>query len=57
MLVDRSGIPRRPTGAEFALGPPDLSYWAGTHLPVTECRRTGSYLVVRVQSSGSERTP
>ena len=52
MLVDGSGIPRRATGAEFALGPPDLSYWAATHLPVTECRRTGSYMVVRVRSSG-----
>ena len=36
MLVDGSGIPRRATGAEFAIGPPDLSYWAATHLPVTE---------------------
>ena len=52
MLVDRSGIPRRATGTEFAQGPPDLSYWAATHLPVTECHRTGSYLVVRVPSSG-----
>ena len=56
MLVDGSGIPRRATGAEFALGPPDLSYWAATYLPVTECRRTGSYLVVRVPSSGPEWT-
>ena len=52
MLVDGSGIPQRATGAECALGPPDLSYWAATHLPVTECCRTGSYMVVRVQSSG-----
>ena len=42
MLVDRSGIPRRATGTEFAQGPPDLSYWAATHLPVTECHRTGA---------------
>ena len=56
MLVDGSSIPRRATGAEFALGPPDLSYWAATHLPVTECRRTGSYLVVRVQLSGPKWT-
>ena len=56
MLVDRSGIPRRATGTEFAQGPPDLSYWAATHLPVTECRRTGSYLVVRVPSSGPDKT-
>ena len=52
MLVDGSGIPRRATGAEFALGPPDLSYRPATHLPVTECRRTGSYMVVRVQLGG-----
>ena len=52
MLVDGSGIRRRATGAEFAIGPPDLSYWAATHLPATECHCTGSYLVVRVQSSG-----
>ena len=56
MLVDGSGIPRRATGAEFAIGPRDLSYWSATHLPATECRRTGSYLMVRVRSSGPRLT-
>ena len=36
MLADVSGIPRRATGAGFALGPPDLWYRGCDTPPLTE---------------------